>query len=497
MLRIPVLLVVPLLLSYGSIWMKSFPGNSEAEKVCWLKACGRWIVDEDGNIVLLRGANYMGMEFGWFYHSEEDFVRMKNWGFNVVRLPVAWSYIEPKEGFYDDTYLAIVDKVVSWCKKHGLYVILDMHQWNWAPKFGGNGLPDWAVEQYSTQDQAKIGFFKNETLQDQFFKMWHYVASRYRENPVIFAYDIFNEPNVNYGLMSEASFLGVLQAFYQRAIYHIREVDRKHCVMIEPPWGGGIMQWNRINDDNLVLSTHLYTGGTWDGKTGYNGDSSRLETDFLVSYNLSLTWNVPLFIGEFGVGSAAARAHEWVRDFMNIFDKYMVGSCWWSYWRDDDSMGLLTTRSEEKENLLSALVRIYPCKFKHVPTRFSYDIYTKHACAEWLLNENNIAAVFKIPSKLGCNFSVSFNFNSALFFFDDDTSELKAMLQGPGGGYLEIFAQKQLEEKDVEEDSKSITRSLYFQISLAMNILLLSAVMMLRRKHFRKPSGNTALNKAD
>ncbi|MCX8183266.1 MAG: glycoside hydrolase family 5 protein [Crenarchaeota archaeon] len=480
MLRVLVLMIL-FILSYNSIWMKCFPENSEA-KFCWLKACGRWIVDQNGNIVLLRGVNYAGMEFGWFHHSEEDFIRIKNWGFNVVRLPIAWSYIEPREGFYDDTYLAIVDKVVSWCEKNSLYVILDMHQWNWALKFGGNGFPNWTVEQYSTQDEAKIGFFKNETLQDRFFKMWRHVASRYRENPVIFAYDIFNEPNVYYGLMSEASFLEVLQSFYQHAVDHIREVDLKHCVMIEPPWGAGVKQWKKINDDNLVLSTHLYTGGTWDGKTGYKGDPSILETDFLTGYNLSLTWNVPLFIGEFGVSSAAPKAHEWVRDFMSIFDKYIVGSCLWSYWRDD-SMGLLTTRGEEKENLLSALVRIYPCRFKHVPTSFSYDIYTKHARAEWLLNENNISIIFKIPSKLGCNFSVSLGFKSAFFFFDKDTSELKAVLQGPGGGYLEIFAQKQLEEKGVEEGSKSITQNLYFQISLIVNILLLLVVILLHRKY--------------
>ncbi len=137
-----------------------------------------------------------------------------------------------------------------------------MHQWNWAPKFEGNGLPDWAVEQYSDQDQAKVGFFRNETIQDQFFNMWRYVANRYKNESTIFAYDIFNEPNVDYRLMSEESFLERLYNFYQSAVDHIRVVDIRHAVMIEPPWGGGITDWSMIYDTNLVLSTHLYTEGT-------------------------------------------------------------------------------------------------------------------------------------------------------------------------------------------------------------------------------------------
>jgi hypothetical protein len=477
--------VIFLLLLCSSMPFNALSQNSETENLPWLKVKGRWIVDEDGNFVLLRGADYMGMEFGWFYHSEEDFSRMKSWGFNVVRLPIAWSCIEPREGYYDDSYLAILDRVISWCRKYSLYVILDMHQWNWAPKFEGNGLPDWAVEQYSDQDQAKVGFFRNETIQDQFFNMWRYVANRYNNESTIFAYDIFNEPNVDYRIMSEESFLERLYNFYQNAVDHIREVDIKHAVMIEPPWGGGIIDWSMIYDTNLVLSTHLYTEGTADGVTGYDGNSSRLEADFLVSYNFSLVWNVPLVIGEFGVGSAATKAHEWTRDFMNIFDKYMVSTCWWSYWRDDDSMGLLTSNGEEKDILLSALVRIYPCRFNYVPTRLSYDIGMNISETEWYLDkEDKIVAIFKMPSRIGGNLSKSTNFDSAFFSFIIDTSELRVTLHGQGEGYVQI-GQKPSENPSIEERPKSIFRDPVFIFSLTLNIILLLAVIALRHRHMR------------
>jgi len=476
-----VIFLLPLPLSTFS--MKALSSGSQAAALPWLKADGRWIIDEGGNTVLLRGANYNGMEFGWFEHAEDDFRRMEGWGFDVVRLPIAWSYVEPREGQYDDSYLDRVDGVIAWCRNSRLHVILDMHQWNWAPKYQGNGLPDWAVAQYSDRDKAKVGFFSNETMQDHFSNMWRYVADRYKNESTIFAYDIFNEPNVDYGLMGEEAFLGRLRSFYQMAIDHIREVDSRHAVMIEPPWGGGIRAWTKVEDPNLVLSTHLYTEGTADGTTGYDGDSGKLEADFLVSYGLSLQWNVPLVIGEFGVGSAATKAHEWTRDFVSIFDKYMINACWWSYWRDDDSFGLLTTKGEEKGNLLSALVRIYPSEFNCTPEGLDYDIYMNVSETLWYLNiERDIVAIFKVPSRMGGNFSVSSNFSSTSFSFDGGTSEVKVILHGQGGGYIEI-GQRPSEYRAINEGPKSIIQDPIFIASLSLNILLLLAVMALRHRH--------------
>ena len=477
------IVILLLFLSCGTT-MRAASQDSESDGLPWLKASGRWIIDEDGNFVLLRGADYMGMEFGWFWHSEEDFERMRSWGFNVVRLPIAWSYVEPTEGHYDDSYLSTVATVISWCMENGLYVILDMHQWNWAPKFEGNGLPDWAVEQYSDQDEAKFGFFTDAATQGKFFDMWRHVANRFKNESTIFAYDIFNEPNVDYRLMSEESFLEELLNFYQGAADHIREVDNRHAVMYEPPWGGGVSDWSIIDDPNLVLSTHLYTEGTADGVTGYDGNSATLEEDFLVSYDFSTLWNVPLVIGEFGVGSAATKAHEWARDFMNIFDKYVIGACWWSYWRDDDSMGLLTADGEEKEGLLSALIRIYPCRFNITPTGTSYNITANYSKTDWNLDtEETVVATFRIPPKIGGNFTKSTNYETSSFTYYQNASELLVTLHGQGMGFVELGEKPK--EQTVEVVTRSVFRDPLFVSSLTLNIVLLLAVIILRNKHAR------------
>ena len=57
-----------------------------------LRSDGQWIRDARGRVILLRGVNYSGLEFGNFFAAphppeESDFEQMATWGVNVVRLP--------------------------------------------------------------------------------------------------------------------------------------------------------------------------------------------------------------------------------------------------------------------------------------------------------------------------------------------------------------------------------------------------------------------------
>ena len=60
--------------------------------------------------------------------SGNDFAQMRALGFNVVRLVLNWSQLEPTAGTYSSTYLDRVAQVVGWARQQGVYVILDMHQ---------------------------------------------------------------------------------------------------------------------------------------------------------------------------------------------------------------------------------------------------------------------------------------------------------------------------------------------------------------------------------
>ncbi|NOZ00994.1 MAG: cellulase family glycosylhydrolase, partial [Deltaproteobacteria bacterium] len=61
--------------------------------------------------------------------ADEGFRRIRDAGFNSVRLLVNWEGVEPtKKGAYDLDYLKSIRTVVQAADKYGIYVLMDMHQ---------------------------------------------------------------------------------------------------------------------------------------------------------------------------------------------------------------------------------------------------------------------------------------------------------------------------------------------------------------------------------
>ena len=59
--------------------------------------------------------------------NEEDMERMKQWGFNVVRLGIIWEAVEIEPGVYNHTYLSEIDELVNRLAEKGIYSIIDTH----------------------------------------------------------------------------------------------------------------------------------------------------------------------------------------------------------------------------------------------------------------------------------------------------------------------------------------------------------------------------------
>lgn len=139
-------------------------------------------------------------------------------GFNIIRLGMTWSVVEPEKGKYNEEYLNSIEKIMDYCHEKSIYVYLDMHQDLYSPKSGdGDGAPDWATvcEPY-TFKKAKFvwaeGYFwgkavhrafdnfwankqvDGDGLIDCFADMWGHIADRFKDHPALFGFDVFNEP---------------------------------------------------------------------------------------------------------------------------------------------------------------------------------------------------------------------------------------------------------------------------------------------------------------
>ena len=204
---------------------------------------GPYLYDRFGRVVFFHGVNavykyppfelYPAPGKPWNF-SAADASLMARLGFNVVRLGMTWSGLEPGTAPANDPAIcgrgtptnphqfnqAIFDRYVHACGdgdllgRFHIYTILDMHQDVYNEMFDGEGAPNWAVctngvpsvdppgrwsLEYATK-AAGIAFhhFWNNNvrgdLQGEYDRVWGDVAHAFRGNPWILGYDPFNEP---------------------------------------------------------------------------------------------------------------------------------------------------------------------------------------------------------------------------------------------------------------------------------------------------------------
>jgi endoglycosylceramidase len=310
------------------------PSISVASSLSFLSTKGTSIVDSTGRIVILRGVNYPGydQDHPELHNSAAYRILSTGFGFNVVRLPISWANLEPQQGAFNSTYLSsFVDQDVQWASSAGVYIVLDMHQNNWARRFGGSGAPDWAVQEYPPNEtgmrRAVSEFWANAELQDHLVQVWVKIAEYYANNPAIAGYDLLNEPWIYTSVLAQLNGTA-LDAFYARAVQAIRAIDSNHIMFLEP---ANMNVFNLPTRANIVWSPHFYQLAFSHEYDAQN--FTELERAFIAQRNKYVNgFEVPMWIGEFGsfMPDSSSRA-TWTRDALTLFSRYQVGWAWWAY----------------------------------------------------------------------------------------------------------------------------------------------------------------------
>lgn len=185
---------------------------------------GRRFIDEYGRERIFSGMNICDKHhFGtgktdYAYSPDEfPFDRFTELGFNIIRLGFTWSVIEPQPRVYNNKFLKSVERFLDKCAERGIYVYLDMHQDLYSHYCYGDGAPRWATltDQYvpfkpklvwaepyffgKACHRAFDNFWNNKAvngvgLLDYFADAWKHIAKRLGNHPVIFGFDVLNEP---------------------------------------------------------------------------------------------------------------------------------------------------------------------------------------------------------------------------------------------------------------------------------------------------------------
>ena len=367
-----------------------------------IHADAAWVRDAQQRVVLLRGANYSGLEFGNFLGGlhgprEENFAQMESWGFNVIRLPIAWSYLEPAPNQFDESYLdEQVDPVVDFAARHGILVVLEMHQFQWSPCFDGNGAPAWVCDghDYSNdvagQQQAACDFFRGATapdgrpLMDHFVDVWRLVARHYAGDRRIAGFDFFNEP-IAYACLPIGTFEhDVLDPFYRRIRAVVEGEGAVQTFFFCPSItrNAGLPTLIEPMGPDVVYAPHLYTETFGYADRKYDGDASKITADYALATSEAMQLGGPLFAGEFGgntevAGGYRAATEQFLRDSLAEQDRRLIGGAVWAYFPSDNTFSVVDAEGNEKGDLVNILARPYARRIAGIPTAMSFDPTTK------------------------------------------------------------------------------------------------------------------------
>jgi len=89
-------------------------------------------------------------------------------------------------------------------------------------------------------------------------RVWQVLAERYKNEPTVAAYDIFNEPMPKDEFLPRRELARLVAEFYEYVAAKIREVDDRHIVMSMSIWGSDPYNVPRCNISNAVFTAHYY-----------------------------------------------------------------------------------------------------------------------------------------------------------------------------------------------------------------------------------------------
>ena len=259
-----------------------------------LKIDGQYLLDQNDEIVVLRGMSLFWSQWGSVYYNKETIKWLRDdWKCTVIRAAIGVEH-----GGCLDNQLVELNRaytVIDACIDMGIYVIVDWHDHN--------------AEDHISE---AIEFFRA-------------VSFKYGDKPNII-YEIYNEPlNVSWN--------NVLVPYADTLITEIRNNDPENLIIVGTPnWSQEVddVIGHTISDSNVAYTLHFYT----------STHDQWLRNKAITA----ISANIPLFVTEWGLSEASGTGEIDLQEsdlWMNFLNLNNLSWCNWSIINKDESSAAL------------------------------------------------------------------------------------------------------------------------------------------------------------
>jgi endoglycosylceramidase len=374
------------------------PPAGETGVVAPLGSAGRWFIDAIGRVVLLHGVNMVSKSAPFypaaFGFGADDAAFLASEGFSAVRLGVDLRGLMPTPGIVEEEYIDHLAETVAVLREHGLFILLDFHQDGFAPKYNGNGFPDWLAIDDGLENPPDAVFplyyIQNPAMQRAFESFWadragpngvglqayfmqalERVATRFAAEPLVLGVELMNEPwpGATYApCVIEAAGCPdleqtLLMPFYRRGAAVVQDRAPGQFTFIEPfvLFNFGMAATSIPGTDpGFAFSFHSYALDVA-GEEGVLTNAVAAATRD----------GAPMLLTEFGASTDPVPLLRLTAQF----ERALIP---WMYWTYDESIIDDLSRPAGSDNLanpasFAALVRPYPLAVTGTPTAIEFD----------------------------------------------------------------------------------------------------------------------------
>ena len=301
---------------------------------------------------------------------EQDFARIKEMGFDHVRIPIDEVQFWDESGNRLPEAWQLLTNALEWCGKYNLRAIVDLHTLR--------------SHNFVLREGEKNALYEDPAELQKLIDMWAQLSAELKRFPVsMVAYEFMNEPVAE----DPEQWNQVVEKVHAA----LRKLEPKRKLVIGSNMWQGVGTFKDLRvpagDKNIILSFHYYSPmlithyhaswadvGRYNGKLNYPGklvtqeeydnapeqvqkilrdndclsewNRERMKNDMADAIRMAKDLGLQLFCGEWGAYQRTPRdmAYAWMKDMISIFDECDIA---WTVWCYDADFGFWDQRTQD------------------------------------------------------------------------------------------------------------------------------------------------------